>query len=373
MNNKSLSVLYIAEDLHRNSGVASVIMNFVNHIRDPHIQIDLLTYIGGDEDIQNDLIRCGVRIYTINPLGLNNVKGFIKDINFFFETHKYDIVHSHFNQIDSIAFDVAHKNGVKICISHSHNTRLSDSRIKAFRNRILCLGINRKADVWAACSEVAGKCLYGKEFARSTKKLIIKNGVDCGKFIYDPVKREIIRREFSFTKDDIVLGHVGGFREQKNHKFLIEIMAELVQVDKHYKLLLIGDGELKKQIESMTLELGLTNNVIFAGTRKDVSDLLNAIDLFILPSFYEGLPVVGIEAQANGLKCIFSSSITREVDLFNNVYIDLNAGYDKWVDEIVKIEKKHNPENVQKMADYGFDINSECERLKNFYLSMIDK
>lgn len=373
MNNKRLSVLYVAEDLHRNSGVTSVIMNFVKHINDSQIQIDLLTYINGDEDILQDIKKSGVKIFYINPLGLSNVFGFIKDISYFFETHKYDIVHSHFCQIDSLVFDAAHKNGVKMCISHSHNTRLSDSRLKAIRNRMLCFGINRKADVWAACSEIAGMCLYGKQFISSSKKLIIKNGVDCNSYKYDEKKRERIRKEFSFTNNDIVLGHVGGFREQKNHSFLIHLMSELVRVDKHYKLLLVGDGDLKKQIESLTIDLGLSNNVVFAGTRNDVSDLLNAFDLFVLPSLYEGLPVVGIEAQANGLKCVFSSSITKEVDLFDNVYIDLNAGYDKWVDEILRIDKMHNIENAYRMAEFGFDINSECERLKTFYLSVFDE
>lgn len=367
-----IRVLYIAEALQKNSGVASVIMNYIENIDSTRIKVDLLTYKGGDFSLEEEIRSYGSNIFYMPELSLFNVSGFIKALKSFFSNNPYDIVHSHFNQVDYFVFSIAKKNGVKYTISHSHNVRLSDSRVKAIRNRIMCMPIPAMADVWAACSEEAGKCLYGKGYVTNKKSLLIRNGVNCEKYVFNPSKRKHYRELFGMSDDKIVLGHVGGFRQQKNHKQLIDIFESLHISNPQYNLVLVGDGELRNTIEKYVEEKKLTDSVLFLGTRSDVSEILNAFDIFILPSLYEGLPVVGIEAQANGLKCVFSDEITKEADLTNCYYFSLNSDAQEWANRINMIDISRTEGCIDIIKNKGFDIKTECKRLSEFYLGLCE-
>mgnify|MGYP004561995619 CR=1 FL=1 len=366
-----IRIVYVSEALIRNSGVTSVIVNLIHNISKDDIKIDLLTYKNSDKEILDDLKKCGVNIFYMPELSFKSFLTFKKSIDDFFECHEYDVVHSHFNQIDGIVFKIAKSHGVKVCISHSHNTKLSDSTFKAIRNRILCYRLPKEATVWAACSEEAGKCLYGKRFTNSSKKLIIRNGIDSRKFKYNDEYRRTIRNEFGIKEDTILLGNIGGFRTQKNHVFLIDVFNELIKHSNKYKLLLVGDGELRHSIEKKVINLGIQNYVIFAGTRTDIEKIMSAIDLFILPSLYEGLPVVGIEAQAAGLNCIFSDSITRNANLTNVIFISLNEKIEKWCETIQRMDISRHYEYQEMIINKGFDISNECKRLTEFYINSI--
>ena len=366
-------IIYVAEALTRNSGVASVIINLIQNITSDNIKIDLLTYKNGDANIIDNLKQYGVNVFYIPELGLTSFITFKKAVNDFFETHEYDIVHSHFNQVDAIIFKIAKRHGIKVCISHSHNTKLSDSKMKAIRNRILCYKLPREATIWAACSEDAGKCLYGRKFSGSPRKLIIHNGVDCKKFNYDEEARNTIRKEFHIEKNEILIGNIGGFRVQKNHEFLIEVFSVLHKRNPKYKLLLVGDGELKTFIEKKVNNLGLQDYVIFAGTRTDISKIMSGLDLFILPSLYEGLPVVGVEAQAAGLNCIFSDSITTEANLTGVSYLSLKSSIETWCLQIENMEIQHDISKNYRVRREGFDVVTECRKLSCFYKEQFDK
>ena len=366
-----IRILYVAEALSRNSGVASVITNLIRNISSENIKIDLLTYKNGDLLILDELRKYGANVYYVPELNLKSLFNFKKAVNEFFKTHRYDIVHSHFNQVDGIVFKIAKQYGVKVCISHSHNTKLSDSRIKSIRNRLLCYKISEIADVWAACSEEAGICLYGRKFSNSNKKLIIHNGVDCSRFKYNDEFRKSIRNEFQVSDSEILIGHVGGFRIQKNHDFLIDIFRELYRCDKKYKLLLVGDGELKSSIQKKVNNYGIQDRVIFAGTRTDINKIMSGMDLFILPSLYEGLPVVGIEAQASGLNCIFSDSITRDVNLTNSMFVNLNEKLDNWCRIIENTDISRHIEYQDMIKSKGFDIKKECKKISDLYIDFM--
>ena len=368
-----IKIVYVAEALTRNSGVTSVIINLIQNIINDDIKIDLLTYKNGDAEILDDLKQYGMNIFYMPELGVSSFITFKKAINDFFEIHKYDIVHSHFNQVDTIIFKIAKKYGVKICISHSHNAKLSDSKIKAIRNRILCCNLPKEATIWAACSENAGRCLYGKKFSNSPKKLIIHNGVDCEKYKYNEEARSSIRKEFHIEKNEILIGNIGGFRVQKNQAFLIEVFNELHKRNPKYKLLLVGDGELRVPLEKRVNDLELQNYVIFAGTRTDVNRIMSGLDLFILPSLYEGLPVVGIEAQAAGLNCIFSDSITTEANLTGVSYLSLKSSIETWCLQIENMEIQHDISKNYRVRREGFDVVTECRKLSCFYKEQFDK
>lgn len=363
-----VKVLFVTEPLVKNSGVTSVVLNIIRNINDKTIHIDLLTFPGGDQNVEEELASIGCKLSYLKCNKLSNLFAIFKECDSFFRSNYYDIVHSHFNQIDYVLFMAAKKNGINNLISHSHNSKLSDSKFKAIRNRILFLGVPRLATVWAACSTVAGECLFGSTFNSSEKKYIIHNGVDCKKYRYDSKNRVLIREEFGYSDSDIVIGHVGGFREQKNHEFLIRLFKELHVRNSNYKLLLVGDGKLKESIKQQVIQYGLTQAITFAGTRDDVSTILSGIDLFILPSFYEGLPVVGIEAQANGLACVFSDTISREVDLASkNYFISLKEGVTTWCDRIFDIDYSHDMACAELVVNKGYDITMECKRLASFY------
>ena len=212
--------------------------------------------------------------------------------------------------------------------------------------------------------------MYGKKAVQSGKITIIPNAIDLERFAFNPDKRKSLRQRLGLD-GKFVLGHIGRFAYQKNHSFLIDVFADVVRVKPEARLMLIGDGELRKTIEEKVVNLGLQDKVLFLGNRNDVADLYNVMDIFLLPSHYEGLPVVGVEAQANGLKCIMSDRVTEECRLTDNVYfISINQKARKWVDEIVKDEKKRNREVIEKIKRAGFDIRESAKKLnrKNYWL-----
>ncbi len=366
-----MNVLYITDTLKQRFGVTSVIMNYLEQFRQTDIHIDLLVYPDSEPEMIQRAKELGAQVFFMPKLSIKNLLKYLKFIKNFFQTHPYDIVHSHFNQVDMLIFPVARKHGVKICISHSHNTKLSDNCLKAVRNRLLCWNIAGNGDILAACSEKAGLALYGNSFTKSNKKLLIHNGVNINKFSFNPLYRDEIRQAFGITPDDILLGHIGSFKIQKNQTYLIQIFSQLCHISSRYKLLLVGDGETRTEVQSQANRAGISDKVIFAGVRTDIPKILSAIDLFLLPSLYEGLPVIGIEAQAAGLECLFADTITREVNLTNVKFLALDPDPQNWVNAIIKSEVRHHAEYAQQLIERGYSIEQESQKLKELYQKLV--
>ena len=200
---------------------------------------------------------------------------------------------------------IAKRYGLEKFIVHCHATKYSDKTLNAARNRILCLPIRFMKVERFACSEAAGIFLYGKRRMNKGEIFILHNAIDSEKFQFDPIKRERIKLELK-SQDKLVIGHVGRFERQKNHEFLIKVFAEYQKQRNDSVLVLIGDGSLRKKVEMQVRNLGLEESVLFLGQRDDVADLYQGMDLFILPSRYEGVGVVLLEAQLAGLPCIAS-------------------------------------------------------------------
>lgn len=367
-----IKVLYISDNLKQRFGVTSVIMNYLELIPDENVKIDLLVYEGSEPQMVEKAKRFGAYVFFMPELGLKSIRDYCDFMRSFFGLHHYDIIHSHFNQIDSIVFPIARKAGVKKCISHSHNTKLSDNRLKSIRNRVMCWNIGWNADVLAACSEKAGEALFGKRFKNSKKKLIIRNGVNIERFRFDIDKRNEIRSSLNIEDDVILLGHVGSFKIQKNQTYLINIIENLIKTNKNYKLVFVGDGETKKNIEEEVKNKGLCDYVIFAGVRSDVDKILSAIDIFVLPSLYEGLPVIGIEAQAAGLQCLFADTITKEVDLTGQTFLELKDDCIEWVNAIISAQHTHHMEYADEISNRGYNIIIESKKLKEKYKALTE-
>lgn len=369
----NVRVLAVVDYLNHNSGVSSVVMNYYSGIDKSKVQMDFLLYEQPEKSILDYLNQNGSKVYALGyPVELGLAK-YQKAIDQFFAEHQkeYQIVHLHIPNAAFIVLKTAKKYGVGTRIIHSHNSRGADGLIKKIRNYVL----NRQgifyANEYFACSESAGKYLYGKR--NLNKVTIIPNAISLEKFRYDQECRKSIRDQWNISEKTLVLGHVGRFSEQKNHRFLIEIGKRLKEKELAFRLLFLGDGELKEQIRAQAKQAGVENNLIFAGVVSNPKEYMDAMDLFLLPSLYEGLPCVCVEAQANGLPCLISANVTKEVELSDYVqFLDISDA-DQWCRKIIewsnirKLEVFRGNYDCSKLMEY--DIIVQAKILEEKYLS----
>ncbi|MCC8155797.1 MAG: glycosyltransferase family 1 protein [Oscillospiraceae bacterium] len=275
---------------------------------------------------------------------------------------KIDVVHAHGNS-GTLAIEMlaAKLGGCRKRIAHSHNTQCD--QVKA--DKLLRPLLNVTYTIALACGEDAGRWLFG-----SRPFQILKNGRDFNIYSYNAQTRERVRLEYNLG-NSLTLGHVGGFFEQKNHRFISRIYHEIVKMQPTAKLFMIGDGPLKPEIEELCADI--KDNVIFTGSIDNVQDLLQAMDVMILPSLFEGLPLVAVEWQINGLPCLLSDKVTRECAATEQVeFVPLEAGESVWAEKAIQAadgcERSANSraakENLKKL---GFDIRDNTTKLQNIY------
>ena len=253
--------------------------------------------------------------------------------------------------------------GVRVVIAHSHNTRGSHPIV----HRLLRPLLNVTADVRLACGRMAGEWMYGKN--RTFR--VIPNGIETNKYRYSTKTREIVRKELGITDDMTVIGHVGTFSEVKNQRFLIELIKSFAEGNnERVRLLLIGDGALRQGLEAECRLQQISDMVVFAGVRKDVSRLMMAMDVFCLPSLFEGFPIVAVEAQASGLPVIMSSNISNEVCITDLVHsLPINKGIAEWKQRINEITSRNGRRAVYAdvVRNAGYDIRHSAIMLENIY------
>lgn len=254
------------------------------------------------------------------------------------------------------------KNGVPIRIAHSHNGSY-EKTVKGYILHIFSRFSKYFSTYNWACSEIAGKYLFGRK-----RFEVIYNGIDINKFKFDSELRKNKRNELKIKENEFVIGHIGRFELQKNHKFIIKLLNELKKENDNIKLLLIGIGKYKKNIEKKVNKLNLEKNVLFLGTRKDVNTLYQAMDCFILPSLYEGLPLVGVEAQINNLYCIFSNTITKELKISEKSYYLNTKNLKEWKNKINEIQLSNRKELLEIDAK-KFDIIEISKRIQERYIN----
>lgn len=279
----------------------------------------------------------------------------------------YDIIHFHKNSATNIIPHlIAHRLGKKI-ITHSHNTMPSHGSLSNILHKIFRKKLNKMTDVRLACGDLAGKWMFG---SRSFK--IIKNGIDLEKFSFSLEKRKQAREEFGYKDTDFVLGHVGRFNLQKNHQFLVKVFSELYAKNHSFKLILIGDGNLKGDIIKLAKDLKCYEAINFIGQTTEIFKFYNLMDLFVFPSIYEGLPISLVEVAANGLPAIISDKITREVILTENVaqlpIDDLNI----WVTDIIKNVKmfKRVNNSLEVVKEAGYSAKDSISEIEQIYFEL---
>lgn len=363
-------VLHIVSTIGIDSGVMSVIMNMYRNIDTTKVQFDFLYFDEYEKTYEEEIHKLGGCCYRINRPNLSiSCKKEIE--NFFYENGtKYIAIHNHEVYLNIIFSRIAKKYGIKNIIVHSHTTKYSDKKLNSIRNKLLCIPLKFQNNYKFACSKAAGEFLYGKKSIEKNNVYILNNAIDTSKFIYSNIKREEMKKKLKLN-DSLVIGHVGRFNEQKNHRFLIDIFLEISKLRDDAKLLLIGNGPLENEIVKKVSELKLNSKVMFLGRREDISDLMQCMDVFLLPSLYEGLPLVAVEAQTIGLPCVISTEITREVELCNTLFIDLSENSKIWAKKILKhIEYFNRKDESDKIKECGFDVDVVSKQIERFYLDL---
>lgn len=365
---KITRVLHIVTTMNR-GGLETMLMNYYRYIDHTKVQFDFLVHRDFESDYDKEILSLGGKIYhlpRLNPLSMD----YRKQLDKFFKEHQeYEIIHVHQDCLSSIALKYAKKNDIPIRIAHAHNTG-QDKNIKYLVKSFYMRSISKYATHLFACGIEAGDWMF-----RGSDYTVLNNAIDIKKFIYNENIRDEIRNRFNIAKNEIVIGHVGRFNFQKNHEFLINIFNEMHKLVSNSKLMLIGIGNLQNLIKEKVKELGLEDNVLFLGNRSDVNELMQAMDIFVFPSHYEGLPVTLIEAQASGLPIIKSNSISEQCVITPNVYsLSLSDNVQKWSQKILETYKDYQRNDTSSyIKDAGFDIERNAKWLQNLYLGEVKK
>lgn len=350
-------------------GIEIFIMNLYRNIDKSKIQFDFINSSGDKLYFEDEIKSLGGRIYKIVPRS-KNMRLNKKMIEQIIEENDYKIIHFHINTLSYYTpIKIALNKNIKILV-HSHNEWKGKKIKTLFLHRINKLRLPKNNDniIKLACSEVAGKWLFGK-----SKFRVLKNAIDVEKFKFDIHKREMIREELNINKNTTVIGHIGAFRIQKNHKFLIDVYKEYLKLNKNSILLLLGEGNLKTKIEEKVNKLGIQDNVKFIKNRNDTDLFYSAFDNFLFPSLFEGLGIVLIEAQASGLNCIVSDNIPNEAIINKNVKkMSLKNDEKKWAETLNMLNIK-TTDRTKIVSDKikKWDIEYLTKELENLYLTII--
>ena len=359
---KPIRVLHVVTYMGR-GGLETMLMNYYRHIDRKKIQFDFLVHRYFEADYDVEIESMGGRIYHVSRL-IPWSRSYREKLQVFFKSHpEYEIVHVHQDCLSSVALKVAKECGVPVRIAHSHNSN-QDKNFKYLIKRYYMRKIPNYATHLFACGKDAGDWMFGKNSYQ-----ILHNAIDTKIYQYDYQKRKESRTKLGIG-EELLIGHVGRFRLQKNHVFLIDIFAEIVKQQPDSKLLLVGDGDEKEKIQVKIEQLQLQKNVLLLGARSDVNELMQAMDVFVFPSLYEGLPLTMIEAQAAGLPCVISDSIPRECVITKGLvsYKGLNEGAKEWAAHILTRAKEKRVTHDEEMKQSGYDVNEEVKRLEAFYL-----
>lgn len=353
-----IRVLHVFRILNR-GGAETLVMNIFRNIDRSKVQFDFLVQHPDVGDYEEEIKGLGGRIFRLPYLTEVGFFRYKRKLFDFFSKTSYSIVHSHLNEISQIILGQAKNANVPIRIAHSHTSNPSYSFIEGLFRNYLKSDILDVTTHQFGCSSAAIEWLFGLKLPKAK---VIPNGVILENYDFNARRKNKL--------DKISIGHVGSFRKVKNHLFLIDIFKEVNKRIPESELILIGGGSLKIEIEKEVLNKGLKNKVKFLGVRSDIPQLLSSMDLFLMPSFFEGLPLTLIEAQAAGLNCLITDSITEEVDVGCNLIhrLGLKNMADEWADKAIElISNTERIDSHRFIKEAGFDIKDTSLWLEDFY------
>lgn len=364
-----IRILHVVSSLGTGSGMMSVIMSYYRTIDKQQIQFDFLSFRDTEENFEDEIKKLGGNVFHCSKPSFSN--SFRSEMTKFFNEHmnEYQIMHCHPIHAGAIFAPYAKKYGIQHIISHSHSTKYSANKIGAIRNFLIVSLFGKRATDYIACSKKAMKLFYWK---KETDIFLLNNAIDTEKFKFSDEKRKIIRKDLNIKEDEVVIGHIGRFAPEKNHIFLLNVFKEYYKLNNKSKLLLVGDGSLFNEIQKLAIDEQLEENILFVGRKNNVSDYLSAMDFFVLPSLFEGLPIALVEAQVSGIRSFVSKTVTDEVEFTNLLtFVDLDEGYESWARRIANTHYLPT-ERRQYDVDYGdFDIYQSTKKLENYYIKLL--
>jgi glycosyltransferase involved in cell wall biosynthesis len=370
--NKPVRILHFFGGMNR-GGAETMIMNIYRHIDRDKVQFDFAVHTKEQCHYDNEIKDLGGRIIHLPSPAKVGPRVYGRTL--MQVLHKYGPfhgVHSHVHYYSGFIVRIAQKAGLALRISHSHNTQ--DGKTDSIKRRIyrqfMRHLILKHSTRLYGCSRAAGQHLFGPGCGSDSRFKVIPNAIELSKFKLSD-KHEL-RDKLSFPVNEPLIGHVGRFHEQKNHKFLIEIFHALLKKLPDAHLVLVGDGPLKTEIETIIHAKGIDNRVHMLGIRDDVPLIMGALDLFLFPSLYEGLGIVLIEAQAAGIPCVVSDVIPGEVDMKLGLveFIGLQSDVDYWVKRVIKclqLERPSFEERVGALQVAGYDVEKMVTDLEGIY------
>lgn len=341
-------------------GVEFVIMNYYRHIDRSRVQFDFFALEGSSLPMKDEIEKLGGRIYLVPKY--THLLDYEKAIMGIFKKNNYKIVHSNMNALSVFSLHAAKKAGIKVRIAHNHSTAGKGETKKNIVKYLLRPLSKIYPTHLCACTKYAGEWLFGKK----TDIKIFHNAIEIEKYKYNERVRNKIRKELNI-KDKLVIGHVGRFCFQKNQEFLVDLLHE-VRKKKDAVLLLIGEGNTESVREKAN-ELGVFDSIFFLGPKSNANEYYQAMDCFVLPSRYEGLGMVAIEAQAAGLPTICSTEVPEEARITDLAeFISLDLPINKWADKIKRVERK---DKSREIAGAGYDITIEAKKLVEYYEGLV--
>ena len=364
---KKIKVLQVIGNMNR-GGAETFLMNVFRNIDREKFDFYFLCYKADKCDYKDEILELGGKIITIDQPSKRRFVKNIKDIEKVIKENDIDIVHAHTYYNSCYAIYAAHKCGVNARIAHSHSTKseATTNFLKEIYYKISKRIINKYANAKFACGELAGRSIYDSQFE------IIENGIDVEYFSYNEQARKEKRKELKISEDSKVIGHVGRFEPVKNQSFLIDIFKEYLKIKPDSVLLLIGEGRLKGDNEKKVKELKLEDKIKFLGMRTDMSELYSTMDVFVMPSLFEGLPVTLVETQTNMLPALVSENVSEECKMTNKIeFFSLNKSAKEWaakIDELLNCER-NNYKAEESLKKY--DMKKNVKKIEERYIEMI--
>lgn len=344
-------------------GAETFLMKIYRQLDKSKYQMDFCINVPEKCYYEDEITDLGGRIYRI-PSKSENRKEFARQLTQLVKSEQYAyILRLTCNGMGLMDVQIAKKAGATRCAVRSTNSRTD----AGWKGELLhCLGkmlFGRYVDVKFAPSDLAAIYTFGKKAYDAGEATILHNAVDLGVFRYDPEGREAVRREFDIPGDALLVGHVGRLMTQKNHGYLLQIFSEIQKKRPESKLLLVGKGELEAQLRGQVEQMGLSQAVIFAGVRSDIPQMLSAMDVFVFPSLYEGMPNTVIEAQATGLPCVIADTITREADITGLVqYLPLDKTPGQWAETALAAAAQPRKNTQADFVENKYDIQSVTQQ-----------
>lgn len=362
-----MRVLQVVTTMNR-GGLETMLMNYYRHVDRERVQFDFLEHRKEHSAYDDEIESLGGRIYRL-PRLVPWSKSYLSALNHFFDEHpEYKVVHVHQDCLSSVILMVAAQHNVPVRVAHSHSAS-QDKNLKYLIKLCYKRFIPKYATDLFACGRDAGDWMFG-----GAPFQIINNAIDVAAYTYDRAKRQKVRQQLGL-ENEFTIGHVGRFNQPKNHPFLLDIFATLLKEEPNAILLLVGGGEGMSKMQEKVQALGIAEHVRFLGVRSDVADLMQAMDIFVLPSLYEGLPVTMVEAQAAGLPCIISDKVPPECILTEGLVdiMTLSASPEAWAEKILAKRAIPRTDRRAEIAAHGFDITTEAVKLQEFYLKAYEQ